>query len=83
MIDVTKLLPKGMSKKGAKLYKVKYDNRSKYILVDEGRNYRSFVYINNDFIVQDGRLKDLFTHYKYEMTLVPSDKKKPKEIKND
>lgn len=47
MIDISEKLPKEILDDGAKLYKIKCDGMYKFIIINENRNYRSFLYVSN------------------------------------
>lgn len=67
MIDVTEDLPRRIREKGANLFKQDNGKVTKFVLICKKMNYRGFIYVRNDYILDtDGSLKDLYNNFYYE-----------------
>ncbi len=67
MIDVTENLPRRIREKGATLHMSDNGKVSKFVLVCKKLNYRGFIYVRNDYVLDmEGSLKDLYNNFYYE-----------------
>lgn len=66
MKDISNKLPIGIFMRGVKLYEIDFDTRKKFIIKDEERNYRAFLYKNKNDDDSSASVYDLCEAYVYD-----------------